>query len=87
MGDVDINHFLVTYDINAGEAHVQSFGTDYDAAMEAYSEAEDDARNRTDLDIVLLSADSIDTVKRTHSSYFETRETFESLLPPGVLVS
>ena len=33
---------------------------------------------------VLLSADSLETIKRTHSSYFETR-TFEQLLPAGVL--
>jgi hypothetical protein len=32
---------------------------------------------------VLLGADSLETI--THSSYFET-ESFESLLPPGVLV-
>lgn len=39
-----------------------------------------------DLDIVLVGADSLETVKRTHSSYFgDTAETFESLLPAGVL--
>lgn len=39
-----------------------------------------------DLDIVLVGADSFETVKRTHSSYFgDTAETFESLLPAGVL--
>ena len=42
-------------------------------------------RGRDDLDIVLVGADSLETVKRTHSSYFETDETLESLLPAGVL--
>ena len=82
----DINHFLVLYDIELGRANVQPFGSDYDAAMEAYANAEDEFRESEKHDIVLLSADSIETAKRTHSSYFETEETFESLLPPGVLV-
>jgi hypothetical protein len=81
----DIKHFLVIYDIGAQQAHVQDFGTDYDAALKAYAKAEEDARDRSDLDIVLLSADSLETVKRTHSSYFDTEESFESLLPPGTL--
>lgn len=87
MVERDIQHFLVIYEIPTGEARVQAFGTDYEAAVQAYGEAEETARDRDDLDIVLLSADSIETVKRTHSSYFRTEETFESLLPPGVLAS
>lgn len=81
----EINHYLVHYDIAAGKARVTAFGADYDAAMVAYAQAEEASRDDSNLDIVLLSADSIETVKRTHSSYFET-ETFESLLPEGVLV-
>ena len=33
-----------------------------------------------DLDVVLLSADSLETIKRTHSSYFETK-SLDELLP------
>jgi hypothetical protein len=80
----DIQHFLVVYDIAAGQADVQPFGTDYDAAQAAYAEYEQQTRGDLNLDVVLLSADSLETVKRTHSSYFETR-SFEHLLPPGVL--
>jgi hypothetical protein len=40
-------------------------------------------RDRSDFDVVLLSADSLETIKRTHSSYFDTRESFETLLPTG----
>ncbi len=86
MPEIDINHFLVLYDISAGRANVKKFMTDYDGAMEAYAEAEEEFRNDENFDIVLLSADSIETIMRTHSSYFETEETFERLLPPGVLV-
>lgn len=86
MTESDIKHFLVVYDIPAGRVSVRAFGTDYEKAIEAYADAEDAARGRDDLDIVLLSADSLATIKRTHSSYFDVDgSTFESLLPPGVL--
>jgi hypothetical protein len=81
----DIKHFLVVYDLALGEATVHEFGTDYDAALAAYAEAEKDLDNRGVYDIVLLGSDSLETIKRTHSSYFHTEESFESLLPAGVL--
>lgn len=85
MIETDIQHFLVVYDLAAGKAQVEKFGTDYDAALGAYAVAEEDFANRDTHDIVLISADSLDTIKRTHSSYFHTEESFESLLPAGVL--
>jgi hypothetical protein len=85
MSPNDIKHFLVVYDIAVGQARVREFETDYDAAQAAYSEVEEQTQNDSNVDVVLLSADSLETIKRTHSSYFETRESFENLLPPGVL--
>jgi hypothetical protein len=86
MTEADIQHFLIVYDIPSGKAQVRDFGTDYEAALGAYAEIEGEMRERDDLDIVLVGADSLETVKRTHSSYFgDTAETFESLLPAGVL--
>jgi hypothetical protein len=85
MTETDIKHFLITYDLNAGKAAVQSFGGDYDRALAAYAAAEEDVRGDGNLEIVLVGADSLETVERTHSSYFHTEETFESLLPAGVL--
>jgi hypothetical protein len=79
MTAADIKHFLIIYDITARRAEVQPFGTDYDAAQEAYQAAEQQARGRSDLDVVLLSADSLETIKRTHSSYF--KPAFDELLP------
>jgi hypothetical protein len=86
MTDIEINHFLVVYNLKEGQARVQPFGTDYEAALSAYAKTEEDFANRDTYDIVLLGAESIETIKRTHSSYFHTEETFESLLPPGILV-
>jgi hypothetical protein len=73
-------HFLVTYDVTRSGATVREFGHDYDAAQRAYQEAEQQARGRSDLDVVLLSADSLETIKRTHSSYFAAT-SLDELLP------
>lgn len=71
MTEGQINHFLVVYDIPNGLAHVDSFGRDYDAALTAYAQAEADHRDDNDVEVVLLGSDSIATLERTHSSYFE----------------
>jgi hypothetical protein len=74
-----IKHFLVTYDPANRKTTVREFGTDYDAALDGYQLAEQQARG-TKLDVVLLSADSLETVKQTHSSYFEPK-SLDELLP------
>ncbi|MGH2863698.1 MAG: hypothetical protein ACRDJX_00455 [Solirubrobacteraceae bacterium] len=78
--DDDIKHFLVTRDMARHKATVVEFGTDYEAAQDAYQEAERKARGRQVLDVVLLSADSLETIKLTHSSYFEPK-SLDELLP------
>jgi hypothetical protein len=81
MTEVEITHFLVTRDVARGVTEVRELGTDYDAAQDAYQEAERRAGARSDVDVVLLSADSLATVKRTHSSYFDGEKSLDALLP------
>lgn len=83
MSPDEIQHFLVTYDPATGKAEVRPFGTDYDAAQAAYAEAEQVNGIETKLDIVLLSADSLETIKQTHSSYFNGGSTQLGELLPG----
>ncbi len=79
MSETPIHHFLVVYDIPAHEANVDdSFGEDYDAALLAYARAEETYRGRDDVEVVLLGADSIETIKKTHSSYFSTQRKASS---------
>jgi hypothetical protein len=85
MSKQPIRHFLVVYDIARRQTDVRHFGTDYDAAQRAYADLEWETRTNANVDAVLLSADSLETVKRTHSSYFGSRQRFERLLPPGLL--
>jgi hypothetical protein len=70
MSPSEINHFLVSFDPDTGKVDVRSYGTDYDAAQTAYAEAEQKNGIAGKLDIVLLGADSLETIKKTHSSYF-----------------
>jgi hypothetical protein len=70
MSPDEIQHFLVTFDLSTGSTDVRSFGTDYDLAQIAYAEAEKADGFSGNLDIVLLSADSLATIEKTHSSYF-----------------
>lgn len=80
----EIQHFLLVYDLAHSEAEVTEYGGEYELALAAYSDRERAAReNHEDLDIVLVGADSIETVRRTHSSYFELRvgSGFDSFLP------
>jgi hypothetical protein len=76
----DIKHFLVTRDVTRDKTTVVEFGTDYEAAQHAYQEAERKTRGRRDLDVVLLSADSLETIELTHSSYFDPK-SLDELLP------
>jgi hypothetical protein len=82
MSPDEIQHFLVSYDLDTGKTGVQSFGTDYDAAQAAYADAERADAEEEKLDIVLLSADSLETIQQTHSSYFNgAGRHLEELLP------
>lgn len=60
---------------------MHSFEIDYEAAQKAYAEAEQANGMGSRLDIVLLSADSLETIKQTHSSYFAGNKGLAELLP------
>jgi hypothetical protein len=67
----DIKHFLINLDPATGTTKVREFETDNDGAMAAYSAAER-ADWGGDLNIVLISSDSLATIEKTHSSYFKS---------------
>jgi len=63
-----ISQFLFILDVRRGETEVVELGTDLDA----YEAAEEEHRGDTNWTIVLVGSDSIDTVRKTHASYFGT---------------
>lgn len=69
-----VKHFLIIYNIPMGMADVVQYGADYASALEAYALAEERWRNDDDFEVVLLGSDSLETLMRTHSSYFELSE-------------
>ena len=53
------------------------------AAIDAYAESEATYRDEEGVQIVLIGADSLETIKKTHSHYFEDNlgsEFFESVV-------
>ena len=79
----DIHNFLLAYDESKNELVVQEdYGTDSEAAIQAYFALEKEHFNNPSMNIVLLGSDSIETVRKTHSTYFpeERRKLRENLL-------
>ena len=64
-------YFILVYDLAMRHVDVHEYGVDVDAANAAYSRLED-AYAGGKFEIVLVGADSIETIMRTHSPYFST---------------
>ncbi len=88
----DITHFLIVFDRDAGKQLDLIRFQDFKEAIEAYNRVEDEYADRPRIDVVLLGADSVETIRFTHSSYFrEGPFTFEdavaeleSYITPGL---
>jgi hypothetical protein len=64
-------YFILVYDLAMRHVEVHEYGADVDQANAAYSVLEDEHAGGK-FEVVLVGADSIDTIKRTHSPYFST---------------
>lgn len=65
-------YFILIYDIGRHKVEVvDDFGEDGAAAAEAYAQVEGEYRDRDDIEVLMVGADSIDTIKKTHSHYFD----------------
>ena len=72
-----LKHFLIIFDTKAQELRdAVQLGADADAAVNAYAEYEQKYRDEPGVEIVLIGADSIDTIRRTHSQYFDAVDDF-----------
>jgi hypothetical protein len=67
-----LRHFLIIFDSERQELlAARDLGTDREEALRAYAACEDEyGLPRTRIQIVLLGADALETIKRTHSQYF-----------------
>jgi hypothetical protein len=65
-------HFLLVYDLDRRElvGDPREFHSPSEAAA-AYAELEQEHRHDANLEIVLIGADSFETIKSTHGNYFD----------------
>jgi hypothetical protein len=63
-------HFLLVYDRSKQQLVYEHAFTDPAVALKAYEAMEEEHRHQTDKEIVLVGADSIETVKLTHGNYW-----------------
>jgi hypothetical protein len=64
-------YFILVYDLAMRHVEVHEYENDVEGANAAYSQLEDEHAGGK-YEIVLVGADSIETIKRTHSPYFST---------------
>lgn len=77
-------HYLLIYNIDLGRlVDTQEF-SDASAAAAKYADLEREYAGRGTFEIVLLGADSIDTIKRTHGQYFDADVPHASPFLAGV---
>lgn len=71
-----LRHFLLIYNIREQRIEdLEQFGEDAGAAAERYAELEGEHRGSADYEIVLIGADSIETIRTTHSHYFDGKRS------------
>lgn len=64
------SHFLLVDHLDDHRLDVGHFGQDADTAAAAYSAREHEHRDDPRTEVVLVGADSLETVRKTHSHYF-----------------
>jgi hypothetical protein len=70
-----MKHFLLVYRRSTGElARLDDLGLDRSSALKRRFEIELQDRSDPDLEVVLLSAPSLDALRRTHGRYFRSPE-------------
>lgn len=69
--------FLLVFHRAEGRTHVEDLGTDAGEASRVLKEREHASNGA---DVILLGSDSLETLKRTHSSCFGTSEELQRVL-------
>lgn len=66
-----LRHYLLVFDHQRDELLSWKEYLDAAPAIEAYQQTERAHEGNAQMEIVLIGADSLDTVKRTHANYFK----------------
>jgi hypothetical protein len=76
-----LHHFLLVFDHSAQRLVSQEQFSDGATAAAAYAALEAQHRDAKNLEIVLVGADSLDTIMQTHGHYFREAPDFENPFP------
>lgn len=79
-------HFLLIYDHKEQrlrDGPRQFADNECDLATKAYEEAEEAHTNDPNVEIVLVGADSLEVVQRTHGHYFDSTDRLSKYLSPA----
>jgi hypothetical protein len=63
-------YFILVYNVPSRELEIHKFGGDYEAASQAYNRFDIEHRDDHAVEVVLVGADAIETIHKTHSHYF-----------------
>jgi hypothetical protein len=66
-----LRHFLLVFDHNEGRLIQNREFNNSEEALTAYSATERSYTREQNVEVVLIGADSIETVQRTHANYFD----------------
>jgi hypothetical protein len=69
---MSVVHYLLVYDLRARRLLSRQEFDDASEAAAAYAKVEREHLNDLDIEIVLVGADSLATIRRTHGHYFAT---------------
>jgi hypothetical protein len=72
--------FLIVFDREAGVSSVDDLGQDLSAALAVYAAKERDVAEHPNLEVALVGSSSLETLRRTHSSYFGASEALRPAL-------
>ena len=78
-------HYLLVYDHSLDKLVREDPFSDADVAVDAYSALEEAHRDDRGMEIVLVSAESIEVIRKTHAHYFA--ESMEQLEMPLAVVA
>jgi hypothetical protein len=70
--DVPEQYFVLVYDVPHMNVEVHEFEQDRERAVAEYAALEERYRKDDAIEVVLVGADSIKTIQKTHSHYFAT---------------
>lgn len=75
-------YWILVYRLSDRHLTVRPFGPDVHTANIAYDQLEREYRDHDQFEVVLVGADSIETIEKTHSHYFVQSEDdlFEQFL-------